>query len=86
VTILLAVSATAVQGGSAGINLVLGGDDISAGADAVVDLDQEPRMRRIEGRSNPSLFTLDGVHPIDSGYAVLAAMLAPAVRRMSSTR
>jgi lysophospholipase L1-like esterase len=58
----------------------------AAGADAVVDLDQDPRFVRIEDRSDPGLFTHDGVHPSDGGYAVLAAMLAPAVRRVGSTR
>jgi lysophospholipase L1-like esterase len=56
-----------------------------AGADAVVDLDSDPRLLDPEQRRNPDLFTADGVHPSDGGYAVLAALLAPAIQRVSST-
>ncbi len=56
-----------------------------AGADAVVDLDTDPRLALPSGRRNPALFTPDGVHPSDGGYAVLAALLAPAIRRVGST-
>ncbi len=53
----------------------------AAGAVAVVDLDQEPRFVLIEDRSIPGLFTHDGVHPSDGGYAVLG----PVVRWVGST-
>lgn len=51
-----------------------------AGADAVVDFDADSRMTDPALRRDPALFTRDGVHPSDGGYAVLAAMLAPAVK------
>ena len=54
-----------------------------AGADAVVDLDAEPRMADLSYRVDPEVFTPDRVHPSDGGYAVLAGLLAPAVRRVA---
>jgi lysophospholipase L1-like esterase len=54
-----------------------------AGADAVVDLDAEPKFKEFSYRTNPALFTQDGVHPSDGGYALLAGMLAPPVRRIA---
>jgi lysophospholipase L1-like esterase len=54
-----------------------------AGADAVVDLDTEARLREFSYRTNPALFTRDRVHPSEGGYAVLAAMLAPEVKRIA---
>jgi lysophospholipase L1-like esterase len=54
-----------------------------AGADAVVDLDADPKLRDFAYRKDPRLFTPDGIHPSEGGYAVIAAMLAPAVRRVS---
>jgi lysophospholipase L1-like esterase len=56
-----------------------------AGADAVVDLDTDRRMTDMALRHDPALFTPDGVHPSDGGYAVLAGMLAPAVKRVTAT-
>ncbi len=57
-----------------------------ARADAVVDFDTDPRLLDPDQRLNPDLFTHDRVHPSDGGYAVLAAMLVPAIQRVSSTR
>jgi lysophospholipase L1-like esterase len=54
-----------------------------AGADAVVDLDTEVRFKEFSYRTNPALFTRDRVHPSDGGYAVLAAMLAPEIKRIA---
>ena len=54
-----------------------------AGADAVVDLDAEPRMADLSYRADPEVFTPDRIHPSDGGYAVLAGLLAPAVRRVA---
>ncbi|MEA2792562.1 MAG: hypothetical protein QOG73_4968, partial [Acetobacteraceae bacterium] len=34
-------------------------------------------------RTDPALFTEDGVHPSDGGYSVLARLLAPAVKRVA---
>lgn len=52
-----------------------------AGADAVVDFTRDPRMTQPSYRRDPAWFA-DKVHPSDQGYAVLAALLAPAVRRL----
>ena len=57
-----------------------------ARADAVVDLDAEARFVAPEERHNTDLFSPDGVHPSDGGYAILADMLVPAIKRVSSTR
>lgn len=57
-----------------------------ARADAVVDFDTDPRMLEPAQRHNPELFAADGIHPSDGGYAVLAAMIVPAIQRVSSTR
>jgi lysophospholipase L1-like esterase len=54
-----------------------------AGAEAVVDLDTDAKLRDFAYRHDPRLFTPDGIHPNDGGYAVIAAMLAPAVRRVA---
>jgi lysophospholipase L1-like esterase len=54
-----------------------------AQADAVVDLDTDPRLSEPAYRKDPALFTKDEVHPSDGGYAVLAALLAPAVKRVA---
>lgn len=54
-----------------------------AKADAVVDLDTDPRLSQPHYRKDPAIFTEDGVHPSDGGYAVLAGLLAPAVRRVA---
>lgn len=55
----------------------------AAGADVVVDFDTDRRMLALPYRSDPALFTRDGIHPSDGGYAILAAMLAPAVKRVT---
>ena len=57
-----------------------------AHAEAVVDFDIDPRLLEPAQRRNPDLFTPDGVLPTDGGYAVLAALLVPAIQRISSTR
>jgi lysophospholipase L1-like esterase len=54
-----------------------------AGADAVVDLDADPKLREFSYRKKPELFSSDGIHPSDGGYALLAAMLAPQVKRVA---
>lgn len=54
-----------------------------AGADAVVNFDADPRMANMTYRLDPALFTPDRIHTSDGGYAVLAAMLVPAVRRVA---
>jgi lysophospholipase L1-like esterase len=54
-----------------------------AGADAVVDFDADQRMTDMSFRNDPAVFSHDGIHPSDSGYAVLANMLAPAVKRVT---
>jgi lysophospholipase L1-like esterase len=53
-----------------------------AGADAVVDLDADPRLRDFSHRAEADLFTRDGIHPSDGGYAVAAGMLAPQVKQI----
>ncbi len=55
----------------------------TAGADAVVDLDVEPKMVDLSYRTDPAVFTRDRIHPSDGGYAVLAELLAPAVKRVA---
>jgi lysophospholipase L1-like esterase len=55
----------------------------AAAADAVVDFDADPRMADLKRRDDPGMFTHDHVHPADDGYAVLAALLLPAVRRVA---
>ncbi len=54
-----------------------------AGADAVVDFDADQRMTNPSARHDPALFTKDGIHPSDGGYAVLTGMLAPVVKRVA---
>jgi lysophospholipase L1-like esterase len=55
-----------------------------AGADAVVDLDVDPRLREFSYRTDPALFSKDEIHPSDGGYAILAGLLAPQVRRIAA--
>jgi lysophospholipase L1-like esterase len=55
----------------------------AAHADAVVDLDTDARLAEPSYRTDPALFTGDRVHPNDGGYAVLARLLAPAVKRVA---
>jgi lysophospholipase L1-like esterase len=54
-----------------------------AGADAVVDFDTDVRMTTLSYRQDPTLFSSDGIHPAAGGYAVLAAMLVPAVKQVA---
>jgi lysophospholipase L1-like esterase len=54
-----------------------------AGADAVVDWNTDPRMTKMSNRADPALFSHDGVHPSDGGYAVLGEMLVSAVKRVA---
>jgi lysophospholipase L1-like esterase len=54
-----------------------------ARADAVVDLDAEPKFADAAYRGDPSVFSNDRVHPSDGGYAILAELLAPAVKRVA---
>jgi lysophospholipase L1-like esterase len=54
-----------------------------AGADAVVDLDTEPKFADAGYRNDPALFSKDRIHPSDGGYAVLADMLTQAVKRVA---
>jgi lysophospholipase L1-like esterase len=55
-----------------------------AGADAVIDLNADPRLGENAHRTDPSLFTSDGIHPSDGGYSIIAQMLSQAVKRLSS--
>jgi lysophospholipase L1-like esterase len=57
-----------------------------AHADAVVDLDAEARFVAPEERHDTDVFSPDGVHPSDGGYAIIADMLVSAIKRVSSTR
>jgi lysophospholipase L1-like esterase len=57
--------------------------DNKAHADAVVDLDAEPKFAEVAYRSDPAVFSKDRIHPSDGGYAILADMLAPAVKRVA---
>ena len=54
-----------------------------ASADAVVDLDAEPKFADSGYRSDPAVFSKDGIHPSDGGYALLANLLTPAVKRVA---
>jgi lysophospholipase L1-like esterase len=55
----------------------------TAGADAVVDFDANPQMVDPAQRSDPALFSRDGIHPGNGGCSLLAGMLAPAVKRVA---
>lgn len=54
-----------------------------AHADAVVDLDAEPKFTDPAYRADPAVFSKDRIHPSDGGYAIMAEMLAPAVKRVA---
>jgi lysophospholipase L1-like esterase len=54
-----------------------------AHADAVVDLDTEPKFTDMAYRGDPAVFSKDRLHPSDGGYAVLAELVAPAVKRVA---
>ncbi|MBS0644726.1 MAG: SGNH/GDSL hydrolase family protein [Proteobacteria bacterium] len=56
-----------------------------ARADAVVDFDSEPRLADPVQRRKSELFNAGGVYPNDGGYALLTAMLVPAIKRLGST-
>jgi lysophospholipase L1-like esterase len=62
-------------------NMRLRGND--AHADAVVDFDQDKRMADLSWRADRRLFARDRIHPADDGYAILAEMLAPAVKAVA---
>jgi lysophospholipase L1-like esterase len=55
----------------------------AAGANAVVDFDADRRMTDMSYRDDPMVFSHDGVHPSDGGYAMLAGMLGPVVKRIA---
>nr|WP_294528226.1 SGNH/GDSL hydrolase family protein [uncultured Rhodopila sp.] len=54
-----------------------------AHADAVVDLDAEPKFTDVVYRGDPAVFSKDRIHLSDGGYAVLAELLTPAVKRVA---
>jgi lysophospholipase L1-like esterase len=54
-----------------------------AHADAVVDLDSEPKFADAAYRGDPAVFSKDRIHPSDGGYAIMAQMLASAVRHVA---
>jgi lysophospholipase L1-like esterase len=56
-----------------------------AGADAIVDLDTDARLLEPLGRVDPGLFSPDGIHPSNGGYAIIAAMLIPAILQVISS-
>lgn len=52
----------------------------SAGADVVVDFRTDRRLGDLASRSDPTLFSGDGLHPSNGGYAIMASMLVAAAR------
>ncbi|HEX2942760.1 MAG TPA: SGNH/GDSL hydrolase family protein [Rhodopila sp.] len=58
----------------------------AAGADAVVDLSQDIRLAQAPYRNDQTLFSPDRVHPADAGYRLIAALLAPSVRKVAAGR
>ena len=54
-----------------------------AHADAVVDLDAEPKFADVAYRGDPAVFSKDRIHPSDGGYAIMADLLAQAVKRVA---
>ena len=48
-----------------------------------MNLDTAPEFRDLAQGMNPSLFTEDGVHPSDGGYAVMAEILTPPVKHLT---
>jgi lysophospholipase L1-like esterase len=54
-----------------------------AEADAVVDLDAEPRLADPASRTDPGIFAHDHIHLSDGGYVLLANLLAPAVKQVA---
>jgi lysophospholipase L1-like esterase len=55
----------------------------TAHADAVVNFDADARIADLSHRKDLALFSPDGIHPSDGGYAILAAMLVPAVKQVA---
>lgn len=53
-----------------------------AGADAVVDAGANSHFADPMQRHDPAIFSQDGIHPSDGGYAILAAMVMPSIKRM----
>ena len=51
----------------------------AAGADGVADFGGDATMGGVANRRNPTYYTLDGVHPADAGYAILAGLAAKAL-------
>ncbi len=51
----------------------------SAGADGVADFGGDAILGGVTNRRNPTYYTLDGVHPADTGYAILAGLAARAL-------
>ena len=51
----------------------------AAGADGVADFGGDATMGGIANRRNPTYYTMDGVHPADAGYAILAGLAAAAI-------
>lgn len=51
----------------------------NAGADGVADFQGDPIMGSERGRLDQTCYTMDGVHPADAGYAILAKIAAAAL-------
>ena len=51
----------------------------AAGADGVADFGGDATMGGVAVRRDPTYYTMDGVHPADAGYAVLAGLAARAL-------
>lgn len=51
----------------------------AAGADGVADFGGDATMGGVANRRNPTYYTMDGVHPADAGYAILAGLAAKAL-------
>lgn len=50
-----------------------------AGADGVADFGGDATMGGVANRRDPMYYTMDGVHPADAGYAILAGLAARAL-------
>lgn len=51
----------------------------AAGADGVADFGGDATMGGVENRRDRTYYTIDGVHPADAGYAILAGLAAKAL-------
>ena len=51
----------------------------AAGADGVADFGGDATMGGVANRRDPTYYTMDGVHPADAGYAILAGLAATAI-------